>query len=149
MLNCCLTLLPQVIDSCRSAAGQAEFFNLMSTCWNSNLSFSPTVEHLNHLGKQLYTQRSPFYNVLRTHYGLFGLPLEIGQFKRTNSEKPAVSEYDELQLTEVEHSTWALYGKQTRITNEKKEKGKKMTSGHFLSFFFLFIGYSSICIITE
>lgn len=80
-----------------------QFFSLLNSLWSSapifsfarhNFLFDLTltlhsrcIEVLIAIGQKLYANRSPFYNLLRTHFGLSGFPLELDLFAAKPAEK--------------------------------------------------------------
>jgi hypothetical protein len=91
----------------------AEFFSIVTACWNPTISFVSLVDTLQTLGNRLYSSRSPFYNVLRTHFGLYGLALESGQFQSHMSDANTI-ENEELAVSAMDQSTHVVYEPKTK-----------------------------------
>jgi hypothetical protein len=60
-----------------------QLFNLVQMCWEADSSRSQEqcLKVVLQLGTKLYDNRSPFYNILRKYYGLYGHPLELVLFE--------------------------------------------------------------------
>lgn len=66
-----------------------KFFYLFQNCWSCepNIAFNKCVDILVYLGNKLYNNRSPFYNLLRTHFGLYDYLLELDIFQSKSLEE--------------------------------------------------------------
>jgi len=87
-LNVCLGLLPTVAESCRSEGAMSEFFSILTHSIGEdkdNVKHSQRlVEVLQLCASRAFDNRTTFYNILRTHYNLFGFPLDQDMFSRQN-----------------------------------------------------------------
>eukprot|EP01114_Cavostelium_apophysatum_P004654 TRINITY_DN1498_c0_g2_i4.p1 TRINITY_DN1498_c0_g2~~TRINITY_DN1498_c0_g2_i4.p1 ORF type:complete len:2306 (-),score=584.47 TRINITY_DN1498_c0_g2_i4:5005-11922(-) len=92
VLQQCLDLLNVVSSRCRSSGGMDQFFSIITSCWDfTDISVTPkAIESLTaalrSVGEKLYDSRSPFYNLLRTFYSLYGFPLELDLFQSKPTE---------------------------------------------------------------
>lgn len=97
-------MLPTVVDKCLSSGGMENFFSLVSLVWTNGkiihksylygldtpIAHTSCLDMVRLLGTKLYDRRSPFYNILRTYYSLYGFPLELDVFSprgATDAEK--------------------------------------------------------------
>ena len=64
----------------------SEFFSILTYCWSSNpgKAFEICLSSMKQIGESLYTHKSAFYDVLRSHYSLYDLPLETDIFSYNN-----------------------------------------------------------------
>jgi len=101
-----LDVLAKAVDCCRTPAAMNQMFILLYLCWDSdrNLAHANCVKLLADVGQKLYDNRSPFYNILRTHFGLYGCPLEPDLFetperteKQKKSEEPLATSAEALE----------------------------------------------------
>jgi hypothetical protein len=78
----CLNVLPKSVDEFECAESMTQLFDLIQMCWDSNprIATEQCLRVLRQLGTKLYDNRSPFYNILRKYYGLYGHPLELVLF---------------------------------------------------------------------
>lgn len=93
LFNALIHSFPDMVDICQSGGGMFQYFHLLNSCWQINPSraIDSCVEILSKLGDLLYEHRSPFYNLLRAHFSLDGVPLENDIFAHKSMEEYATA----------------------------------------------------------
>lgn len=82
LLDALLDMMPDVVDLVDNKHGFNQIMILLVSCWDANPEKAHTslASAVSLLGTKLNDNRSPFYNLLRTHFGLYGFPLELDIF---------------------------------------------------------------------
>jgi len=83
LLHACLDVLPKAVDEFEFRDGMNQMLMLIQVCWDCDeqRSLDGCLNVIMKLGKKLYDSRSPFYNLLRRYFGLYGHPLELDLFE--------------------------------------------------------------------
>lgn len=111
-----LTLSAQDLQS---KSGFKQLLSLIASCWNVNkkASAQKSLDFLLQIGSSLYESRTPFYNILRTHYGLYGYPLELDIFGL-----PSTSEIKEKKTLSSKADKRRLLESKSKLTLENKKE---------------------------
>ena len=82
LLDALLDMMPDIVDLVDNKHGFNHIMILLVSCWDANPEKAHTslASAVSLLGTKLNDNRSPFYNLLRTHFGLYGFPLELDIF---------------------------------------------------------------------
>jgi ubiquitin-protein ligase len=82
LLDVILDLMPDIVDDVENKHGFNQIMVLLSHCWevNPEKAHRTLIHVVNTVGIKLHDHRSPFYNLLRCHFGLYGFPLELDLF---------------------------------------------------------------------
>eukprot|EP01122_Echinamoeba_exundans_P017354 TRINITY_DN911_c4_g1_i1.p1 TRINITY_DN911_c4_g1~~TRINITY_DN911_c4_g1_i1.p1 ORF type:complete len:3990 (-),score=695.43 TRINITY_DN911_c4_g1_i1:1688-12457(-) len=93
-LRDCVALLSVASDEIECVEGLRQLESIISWCWdtsdNRQLSshvIDSCLSVIQHLGANLYDRRSPYYNILRRHFALYGTPLESDLFDPQSAVK--------------------------------------------------------------
>lgn len=126
LLDKTLEVLEYCVDECKSSVGMDQLFNLITALWTTDAArcFSKSVEVLLSIGHKLFNNRSPFYNILRTHFGLYEFALEADIFspKKTKKKTLAVVGGEELAVQFSDYSS--------NITVDEKKHSIKLSKIH-------------------
>eukprot|EP01114_Cavostelium_apophysatum_P024424 TRINITY_DN955_c0_g1_i10.p1 TRINITY_DN955_c0_g1~~TRINITY_DN955_c0_g1_i10.p1 ORF type:complete len:1320 (+),score=336.17 TRINITY_DN955_c0_g1_i10:1050-5009(+) len=138
-----LDAIPFAADCGSSSTSVDQLFSIVSSFWSKSPSFgfARCVEVLRSIGRKLHANRSPFYNLLRTHYDLYGYPLENDLFvaKSLEEKEVAVVGGDE---------TFAISSASNNAVTDHKKKITKFTKLH-RSGNWLIVDFGGPCLLTD
>merc|ERR1712151_1037293 len=114
----CLDIIPFAADMGVSSSSIDQLFSLIIQFWQQdpNKAYIKFYEFLCEIGDKLYSERSPFYNLLRTHFDLYDFPLEPDVFV----PKP-ILEKRETAIVGVDEITWKFHSTSNGAFNQKKK----------------------------